>query len=214
MVCLTEPRNHVVCTVPGAQAAGLQWRAAYDWHIESGERTDRRVHRCVPYNEDLCYLPASSFPSPSFPDVPANAAPPSSPFAFVYHVSGPGSYIFSQTIFTLRAGVQSRLCTAVVVVLEAAAFVSPVSIIAYVPRFFFGGLLGQHTLSFAHTSAGPADCPCPSLCLPDCHVCAVLIATDLMVEWLVSARSKMMAPEYFTCICTFFAIQVHPYCST
>lgn len=75
------------------------------------------------------------------------------------HVSGPGSYIFSQTIFTLRAGVQSRLCTAVVVVLEAAAFVSPVSIIAYVPRFFFGGLLGQHTYTVCHTSPGLTACP-------------------------------------------------------
>lgn len=41
-----------------------------------------------------------------------------------------------------------------------------------------------------------------------CHVTAVLIATDLMHEWLWSARAKMMAPEYLTCLCTFIAIQV------
>jgi MFS superfamily sulfate permease-like transporter len=40
-----------------------------------------------------------------------------------------------------RSGVRSRLCSWVVAVLELAAFLSPVSVIAYVPRFFFGGLL-------------------------------------------------------------------------
>ena len=88
-----------------------------------------------------------------------------------------GSYIFSQTIFTLRSGVKTRICSAVIAIMELAAFVSPVSIIAYIPRFFFGGLL-------------------------------ILIATDLLLEWLWASRSKMMLPEYLVTLATFIAIQV------
>jgi len=87
-----------------------------------------------------------------------------------------GSYIFSQTIFTLRAGARSRLCSFVIVFLELATFMLPVSPIAYVPRFFFGGLL-------------------------------ILIAVDLMMEWLIAARRKMMAGEYVVTLLTFIAIQ-------
>ena len=57
-----------------------------------------------------------------------------------------GSYIFSQTIFTLRAGVLNRLNGWVVVVLELAVFAVPFSVvrvISYLPRnisFGFDGL--------------------------------------------------------------------------
>ncbi|CBN77831.1 conserved unknown protein [Ectocarpus siliculosus] len=65
-----------------------------------------------------------------------------------------GSYIFSQTIFNLRAG----------------------SVISFLPRCFFGSLL-------------------------------ILIAVDLMVEWLWQARLKMMPAEYLVCLATFCSIQ-------
>ncbi len=52
-----------------------------------------------------------------------------------------GSYIFSQTIFNLRRGIDSRVCSTVIALVELVAFLAPVSLIAYVPRFFFGGLL-------------------------------------------------------------------------
>ena len=35
----------------------------------------------------------------------------------------------------------------------------------------------------------------------------MLISVDLMYEWLVMAREKMMAAEYAVCLLTFFAIQ-------
>jgi MFS superfamily sulfate permease-like transporter len=74
--------------------------------------------------------------------------------------------------------VRTRLCTLVIALLEAAAFVAPVSLISFIPRFFFGGLL-------------------------------TLISIDLVLEWLVHARHKMMLPEFLVCILTFLAIQVH-----
>ncbi|KAM3572911.1 hypothetical protein VYU27_005111 [Nannochloropsis oceanica] len=52
-----------------------------------------------------------------------------------------GSYIFSQTIFNLRRGIHSRVCSSVIALVELGAFLAPVSLIAYIPRFFFGGLL-------------------------------------------------------------------------
>lgn len=35
----------------------------------------------------------------------------------------------------------------------------------------------------------------------------VLIATDLMFEWLVQARHKMKTSEYIVCLATFLTIQ-------
>jgi len=52
-----------------------------------------------------------------------------------------GSYIFSQSIFSLRAGIRSRLMGYVIAICEAITVVIPVSIISYVPNFVFGCLL-------------------------------------------------------------------------
>ena len=52
-----------------------------------------------------------------------------------------GSYIFSQTIFTFRTGTRSRVCGLVVVAMEALLFVAPFSVVAYVPKLFFGAVL-------------------------------------------------------------------------
>ena len=52
-----------------------------------------------------------------------------------------GSYIFSQTIFSLRAGIRSRLAGYVLALVQAGAFLLPVPIVAYVPAIFFGALL-------------------------------------------------------------------------
>lgn len=52
-----------------------------------------------------------------------------------------GSYIFSQTIFTLRTKVDSRGVGAVVVLFTIVAVMIPVSILNYLPRFFFGAVL-------------------------------------------------------------------------
>lgn len=52
-----------------------------------------------------------------------------------------GSYIFSQTIFTMRAGVYSRWNGVVVAASEFAMFALPFPVIQYMPNFFFGALL-------------------------------------------------------------------------
>ncbi|ETV76397.1 hypothetical protein, variant [Aphanomyces astaci] len=52
-----------------------------------------------------------------------------------------GSYIFSQTIFTLKSNTNSRIPGIVVLVSELVIFVSPVALTAYIPKFFFGALL-------------------------------------------------------------------------
>lgn len=52
-----------------------------------------------------------------------------------------GSYIFSQTILNLRAGIKSRLCGYVIVIVELLFVVIPVPLISYVPNFFFGSVL-------------------------------------------------------------------------
>ncbi|RHY30459.1 hypothetical protein DYB32_004305 [Aphanomyces invadans] len=51
-----------------------------------------------------------------------------------------GSYIFSSTIFSMKSGVDSRLTGLLIFALEVALVASPVSIIAYVPKLFFGSL--------------------------------------------------------------------------
>ncbi|CAN0364879.1 unnamed protein product, partial [Ectocarpus sp. 8 AP-2014] len=70
-----------------------------------------------------------------------------------------GSYIFSQTIFNLRAGVDTRVASATSFVMLVGVAASPASVISFLPRCFFGALL-------------------------------VLIAVDLMVEWLWQARLR------------------------
>jgi len=52
-----------------------------------------------------------------------------------------GSYIFSQTIFSLRAGIRSRLCGYVVAIMAAITVVMPFSILDFVPNFIFASLL-------------------------------------------------------------------------
>ncbi|KAF4318564.1 hypothetical protein BBO99_00007270 [Phytophthora kernoviae] len=51
-----------------------------------------------------------------------------------------GSYLFSQTIFTLRSKLDSRYVGLIVFFLEIAIVFSPFSIIAFVPKVFFGAL--------------------------------------------------------------------------
>ena len=52
-----------------------------------------------------------------------------------------GSYIFSQTVFSLRAGIRSKLMGYVVAIGEAVTVVVPFSIISIVPNYVFGSLL-------------------------------------------------------------------------
>uniref|UniRef100_A0A7R9UBE4 STAS domain-containing protein n=1 Tax=Pinguiococcus pyrenoidosus TaxID=172671 RepID=A0A7R9UBE4_9STRA len=52
-----------------------------------------------------------------------------------------GSYIFSQTIFNLRVGVQSRITGYIITGVELIIFAVPFSAVAYVPKCFFGSLL-------------------------------------------------------------------------
>eukprot|EP00053_Salpingoeca_punica_P006959 m.64598 g.64598 ORF g.64598 m.64598 type:complete len:858 (-) comp13933_c1_seq1:66-2639(-) len=52
-----------------------------------------------------------------------------------------GSYIFSQTIFTMRSNVHSRLVGVVVVIFAAITFMIPTSILAYLPKCLFGAIL-------------------------------------------------------------------------
>lgn len=61
---------------------------------------------------------------------------------FVSGLSGgfTGSYIFSQTIFTLRGNLDSRINGVLVFVFELAIVFCPFSVIAYVPKVFFGAL--------------------------------------------------------------------------
>lgn len=52
-----------------------------------------------------------------------------------------GSYIFSQTIFTMRAGVHSRINGFVIAAMMFVIFVAPFSVIEYLPSYFFGSLM-------------------------------------------------------------------------
>lgn len=52
-----------------------------------------------------------------------------------------GSYIFSQSIITLRAGVHSRVNGWVISASEAIVFALPFSIVQYLPTFFLGSLM-------------------------------------------------------------------------
>ena len=52
-----------------------------------------------------------------------------------------GSYIFSQTIFTFRTGTSSRICGLIVIAVELLLFAMPFSIVAFVPKLFFGAVL-------------------------------------------------------------------------
>lgn len=52
-----------------------------------------------------------------------------------------GSYIFSQTTFTMRAGVHSRINGFVIAAMMFVIFVAPFSVIEYLPSYFFGSLM-------------------------------------------------------------------------
>ena len=52
-----------------------------------------------------------------------------------------GSYIFSQSIFSLRAGIRSRLMGYTIALCEGITIILPISILSYVPNFVFGSLL-------------------------------------------------------------------------
>lgn len=52
-----------------------------------------------------------------------------------------GSYIFTQTVFSLRSGVETRLCGLVIIIIEAAVVMMPIPVTCYVPKFIFGSLL-------------------------------------------------------------------------
>lgn len=86
-----------------------------------------------------------------------------------------GSYIFSQTIFTMRRGINTRICGVVIAFCEILVVMIPISLTSYIPKMFFGSLL-------------------------------VLISVDLMYEWLICAREKLMNFEYIVCLITFFSI--------
>ena len=88
-----------------------------------------------------------------------------------------GSYIFSQTIFNLRRGVNSRICGFIIAFMELVVVIVPYSITGYTPKFFYGSLL-------------------------------VLIAVDLMLDWLIYSYHRMKYLELLICWCTFFSIQL------
>ncbi|KAK9845896.1 hypothetical protein WJX81_005443 [Elliptochloris bilobata] len=52
-----------------------------------------------------------------------------------------GSYIFSQTIFSMRAGVHTRLHGWIIACAEMAVFLVPFGIVQYMPNLFYGALL-------------------------------------------------------------------------
>lgn len=61
-----------------------------------------------------------------------------------------GSYIFSQSIFSLRAGIRSRLAGYVLAFCELLVILSPFPILAYIPSFFFGSLLIMICIDLMH----------------------------------------------------------------
>jgi len=61
-----------------------------------------------------------------------------------------GSYIFSQSIFSLRAGVRSRLAGYVLAFCELLVLVLPFPILSYIPNFFFGSLLVMICIDLMH----------------------------------------------------------------
>ena len=52
-----------------------------------------------------------------------------------------GSYIFSQTIFSMRSGIKSRWCGYTIAINEAISVILPFSVLSFLPNFFFGSLL-------------------------------------------------------------------------
>lgn len=86
-----------------------------------------------------------------------------------------GSYIFSQTIFTMRAGLKTRWAGIFLIFTELAVFLATTSVLEVTPLFYLGGML-------------------------------TFIGFDLLYEWLVEVRHKLLLSEYVIVLCTFIAI--------
>lgn len=54
-----------------------------------------------------------------------------------------GSYIFSQSIFSLRAGIRSRVAGFALAGCQMLVVVAPFPILAYIPNYFFGSMLSM-----------------------------------------------------------------------
>lgn len=61
-----------------------------------------------------------------------------------------GSYIFSQTLFTMRSGIQSRVCGYTIVLCEVVVLVLPISVTSFIPKFLFGSLLVFISVDLMH----------------------------------------------------------------
>jgi len=61
-----------------------------------------------------------------------------------------GSYIFSQTIFTCRAGSRSRAVGFVVVIAEVAVVLAKVDVVATLPLYFFSATLSFVGIDLLH----------------------------------------------------------------
>lgn len=61
-----------------------------------------------------------------------------------------GSYIFSQSIFSLRAGIRSRFAGYVLAFCELVVILLPFPVLSYVPSFFFGSLLIMICIDLMH----------------------------------------------------------------
>jgi len=88
-----------------------------------------------------------------------------------------GSYIFSQTIFTLRNGVKSRVGSFVIVVVELTMFFAPIDLMSMLPRFIFGSVF-------------------------------LVVALELMVEWLVLAYFALEKAGFAVVWLTFIFINI------
>lgn len=54
-----------------------------------------------------------------------------------------GSYIFSQSIFSLRSGIKSRVAGLCLAACQVLVIVTPIPLLSFVPNFFYGSLLGM-----------------------------------------------------------------------
>ena len=123
-----------------------------------------------------------------------------------------GSYIFSQTVFTMRAGVFSRLCGWVVVAVEAALFLLPFSVVQVTVAGW------EYHRAASGTQAGPQSrpgSPCgvlapsirPLQYLPNFYFGALLLWFGLEIshDWLVLSFYKLSRTEYVLLLATFLA---------
>ena len=112
-----------------------------------------------------------------------------------------GSYIFSQTIFTMRRGVESRVCGYTIVLCELAVMMLPVAITSFIPKFFFGSLLVFIAVDLML-----------EWLVRTAWLCGLSSVNGLCIGRggcgvQVMARKKMMMAEYVVCLFTFVIIQ-------